>query len=94
MEVDYQTNKEVTECQTLSLTRKKSNFEIVLGENRKLLGKLEEIKIRRRNLSLLFRQHDQEQHTLEQMVRFKFSRSDFRFKIFIFCILKYGKRIN
>ena len=55
-----------------------SNFEIVSGENRKLLGQLEEIKIRRRNLGLLVRQHDQEQQILHQMVGFKFSRSDLR----------------
>ena len=71
-----------------------SNFEIVSGENKKLLGQLEEIKTRRRNLGLLVRQHDQDQERLEQMVRYKFSRSDFRFNIFIFCTLKYGKSIN
>ena len=59
-----------------------SNFEIVLGENEKLLAQLEDIKIRRRNLGLLVKQHDQEQQTLEQMVRFKLSRSDLRFIIF------------
>ena len=78
LEADYQTNREVTEYQTLSLSRKMSNFEIVSEENKKLLGELEEIKMRRRNLGLLVRQHHQEQQTLQQMVGFKFSREDLR----------------
>ena len=82
LEADYQANREVSEYETLSLTGKMSNFEIVLGENEKLLAQLEDIKIRRRNLGLLVKQHDQEQQTLEQMVRFKLSRSDLRFIIF------------
>lgn len=82
LESDYQANREVSEYETLSLTGKMSNFEIVLGENEKLLAQLEDIKIRRRNLGLLVKQHDQEQQTLEQMVRFKLSRSDLRFIIF------------
>ena len=55
-----------------------SNFEIVSEENKKLLGELEEIKMRRRNLGLLVRQHHQEQQALQQMVGFKFSREDLR----------------
>ena len=68
----------MTEYQTVSLRGKISNFEMVWSENNKLLGELEEIKIRRRNLAQLERQHDQEQQTLLQMVHFKFSRSDLR----------------
>ena len=64
-----------------------SNFEFVSGENKKLLGQLEEIKIRRRNLALLVREHDQEQQTLQQMVGFKFSRSDLRSVIIVFILV-------
>ena len=86
-EADYQTNKEVIEYQTLSVRGQISNFDIVWSENNKLLGELEEIKIRRRNLAQLERQHHQDQQTLLQMVRFKFSRSGLRLIILIkYCL--------
>ena len=56
-----------------------SNFEIVSFGNKKLLGQLQEIETRRRNLALMTRQHRQEEDDLLKKIQFKCSRGDIRF---------------
>ena len=78
-EQDFEANKEVSEYETLDLKRKMSNFEIVSFGNKKLLGQLQEIETRRRNLALMTRQHRQEEDDLLKKIQFKCSRGDIRF---------------
>ena len=78
-EQDFEANKEVSEYETLDLKRKMSNFEIVSFGNKKLLGQLQEIETRRRNLALMTRQHRQEEDDLMKKIQFKCSRGDIRF---------------
>ena len=78
LEDDFETYKEVSEYETLSLHKKRSNFELVSFKNRKILEQLQEIDRRRRNVALMKRQHEQDEEDLTKKIHFKFSRSDIR----------------
>ena len=78
LEDDFETYKEVSEYETLSLHKKRSIFELVSFENRKILEQLQEIDRRRRNVALMKRQHEQDEEDLTKKIHFKFSRSDIR----------------